>query len=185
LLAASWLSPGGFFIASWSLVVAQIPVWLFGYHVTTITAQALSVNSSGVLSNSGSAETLVGVVDELSYNGRAVTERINPLTAKVENEVVVEMNEFITVAEILAPDDSSVSAGAYSVLPKIWALGGTDAAGAVQYIAFTVTRGGNSYSFTGVCQEYSESIRHGKCVGRLMIQKVDIGPADQNPTYTA
>jgi hypothetical protein len=165
--------------------LATIPTWLFGYHVTTITAQALSVDSAGLLSNSGSAETLVGVVDELSYNGRAVTERINPLTAKVENEVVVEMNEFITVAEILGPDDSSGSVGAYSVLPKIWALGGTDAAGAVQYILFTVTRGGNAYAFYGVVQEYVESIRHGKCVGRLTIQKVDVGPATQNPAYTA
>ncbi len=164
--------------------MATIPTWLFGYHITTITAQALSVNASGVLSNSGSAETLVGVIDELSYNGRAVTERINPLTASVENEVVVEMNEFITATEILAPDDSSGTAGAYSVLPKIWALGGADAAGAIQYLLFTVTRGGNTYAFTGLNQEYVETVRHGKNTGRLTIQKVDIGPADQNPVYT-
>lgn len=164
--------------------MATIPTWLFGYHVSTITAQALSVDSAGLLSNSGSAETLVGVIDELTYNGRAITERINPLTAKVENEVVVEMNEFITAAEILSPDDSSAVAGAYSILPKIWALGGADAAGAIQYILFTVTRGANTYQFYGLCQELVSNMRHGKSVARLTIQKIDVGPAVANPTWS-
>ncbi len=164
--------------------MATIPLWLLGYGVSTITARAQTVDAAGLLSNSGAAETLVGVIDELSYNGRNVTENINPLTAAVENEVVVEINDFVTLAEILAPDDSSATAGAYSVLPKIWALGGADVTGPIQYLLVTVTRGGNTWSFYSVIQEYSESIRHGKCVGRLTVQMVDIEPASPNPAYS-
>lgn len=163
--------------------MATVPIWLLGYGVSTITARAQSVNAAGLLSDSGAAETLVGVIDELSYNGRNVTESINPLTAAVENEVVVEINDFVTLAEILAPDDSSATVGAYGVLPKLWALGGADVAGAIQYMLVTVTRGGNTWSFYGISQEYSESIRHGKCVGRLTVQMVDIEASLPNPSY--
>jgi hypothetical protein len=157
--------------------VATIPIWLLGRHTTLVTARWQTPDANGLLGNgTSSTQTITGLVDSVEYNGQNTTETINCLISFRENEVVTEHNDTFVLTEVMRDGIAGTST---NVLASLWMN-----ADSADVCLITLTRGGNSYAAYMCMQDYSESIRKGKCVARMTLTQVDIDPSVSNPSYT-
>lgn len=154
--------------------------WFTGKHVFSIIATPQSAAASGALTP-GTARTFSAIVDEISYNGRSVTEEIAAITSPFENNVIVEQDDSIVVREILRTSTD----GTGQLLALMTMLANHD------FISWEIKRGYTNptvggqvatITFWGVMMSYTETLRKGKCVAEMTIAMIDqVGTA--NPTY--
>jgi hypothetical protein len=155
--------------------LSVVPIWMTGKAVSTVTVQYASAGSDGTLTLGGSSQSLVGLVDEITYSGSNTVENIAALTSQRDNDVAIEINDSITLSEILRTGANNC------FLAYVW--NNADNTAGSEYIQVVVTRGGNTWTFVGIMQSYNEGLRKGKTVGRLSVQIVDLGSAVANPAY--
>ncbi len=152
--------------------MVAIPTWLLGRHVTAITITGQTVAADGTLSTSGSARSLVGRLDEITFNQENETEEIQALDKRAKNPVIVSSGSSFTFIEILRSNDATVTPT--NILADVGQL--------FDYILVSCTRGGRIWAGYFVIKSYQESIRRGKSTGQLTVETVDVSTA--NPTYT-
>lgn len=145
--------------------MAQIPAWLVREFSATITP--LAAASDGTLTP-GSTASLVGQLDSMEVTGNKETENISPMDSYPKNYVPVEIETTFVVTEILKRNGINILAAAYY--------------GPDDYAEFVCARGGQTYDFIGLMNNYTEPLKKGKNTGQLTIQMVAI--ASGNPTYT-
>jgi len=153
--------------------MAAVPQWLTGRFVSSVTVTPLDFEAAtgNLIAGTVAIQTLTGLVDEIDVNGEETTENIVALTSTRDNEVPIEDNTSISLTEILR------SGAGNSLLAKCWAT-----AGAGDYAQVSIVRDQNTWTFVGVMQSYSESLRKGKSVARMNFVMADIGNASANPT---
>lgn len=153
---------------------------LRGRDVYALTARGQTADAAGTLSNSGSSQNFLAIVDEVSYRGRAITELIQPITGTRENNVIVERDDQVILREILRTGQDN------QLLALTFYLSNTD------FILFNLTRGYPStfgaggqvasITFYGTQLQYREVWTKGKCTGELTVAMIDV--TDQaNPLY--
>lgn len=146
--------------------MTAIPVWLTsgsGPFSVTLTPQTRA--SDGTLSD-GTLVTLTGTLDDIEFENNPKNENIKPMSTRRANYVPVEDDPSWTLVELLKSNGTNLLATANYT---------------ADYFKLVVTRGGQAYTHYGVRGPYSESIKNGKSVARLVLQPVDIGSA--NPAY--
>jgi len=149
-----------------------IPPWLLGKHVTTVSATPLTVAVDGTYTT-GSASTLIGRCDEITFSSRNATENISPMDDRQTNEVIVESATSLTLVEILQSNPIAAS----NLLAQI--------AYGYDYNLFTIARAGKTFSFIGVVGDYTESLRKGKSTGTLNVQMVSVSSGINGTTPPA
>jgi len=157
--------------------MAQIPVWLIGKNVSSVTARIETVGADGTLTLATPNLTTTGVVDEIDYNGRQTTENVVALTSIRENTVPVEVDDQFVLTEIL-----QAGSGSRNFLSQLW--NNTAATPASPYVRLSITRGNNTWAGDFLMSEYVESFRKGKSTGRMTLLMQDIGNANANPAYS-
>lgn len=153
---------------------------LRGQDIYSLTARGQTADSAGLLSNSGSLQNFHAIVDAVSYRGRSITDMIQPVTALVENHVIVEKDDQVVIREILRRGTDS------QLLPLTFYLAATD------FIVVTLARGypatigaGQSVAtvtFYGTMMSLGEVWRKGKTTAELVIGQIDRTDAN-NPLY--
>lgn len=151
-----------------------------GRDVYALTARGQTADAAGALSNVGSSQSYLAIVDEVAYRGRAITELIQPITGTRENNVIVEKDDQVVLREILRTGQDS------QLLALTFYLATAD------FILFNLQRGYPatigagfqvaSITFYGTQMSYREVWTKGKCTGELLIASIDV--TDQlNPLY--
>jgi hypothetical protein len=115
----------------------------------------------------GSSSTLTGVIDEIDFRYRNKLENVAPLDRRSAHYVVVETEAIVRLVEILKRKGVNFLASLCSHS---------------DYVRVTVTRGEQTWSFSGIIGEYEECIRKEKCVGILTVHQADVGA--KNPEYS-
>jgi hypothetical protein len=150
--------------------MAAIPIWLVGRNTSVCNIVTQTVGANGALTPA-TTYTLVGLIDEIEVSPSQSSENIVAMIAPRENNVAIELGGTITLTEVLVYGTTG------NLLAEAWASGN-------DYAIVTVTRGGNTWTFTGLMQSYAESITKGKCTGRMTLELVNTGPGPNvNPNF--
>lgn len=151
--------------------MAAIPNWLVGRHVTTLTLTPLSVDTGGNITEvTASACAFYGVLNEVNFESRVVTENISPMDSMQENNVVIEYGSTLRLGEIMKRTGSNL--GAFLAFNYM-------------YVKYVLARGAQSYTGYGVIGNYSEDLTKQRGNANLEIQPIAVISASGTLSYVS
>lgn len=148
--------------------MATIPLWVTGRQITNLQIIPQNISSVGLLSPA-TAVPLTGVLENIMLRNQPEEAEISPLDATATNDVILKDSQTLELTELLqnAPAPGT-GANALAHFSQNW-----------NYGQFTVTRGGNTWSFYGQRSTFSDGGDKGVWKSTLTLKMVGI-PA----TYT-
>lgn len=146
--------------------MASVPVWLIGKHVTACQIFCgVTVAANGTITD-GSGTTIYGHLADVNIESQNELENISEMAQRRQNFVIIESGTTFVLTELLKSNGTNILASAGYVS---------------DYVKITLTRGGQSFTFYGVIESYSESLVKGSGRGVMRVRMVDSGAA--NPSY--
>lgn len=150
--------------------MAAIPRWALGLNVTVVSIQPFAAAPDGTLTSGASASVLTAIIDEgeLDHDGGA--QNVPPLTSNHEANLLIRQNNTYTLTEILRP------AANLNILAAVYydtaLIGGENIR--CDYAKVIITRAGKTFTDYFLMAEYTESIRQGKNVGRMVLMQAEV-----------
>ena len=149
--------------------MASIPVWLVGSnptHTLSCVLTVQTVSTAGVLAD-GTAYTLTGDLQEISFAQNNEVRNIRALTSPWANNVKVFGDFTLTLVELVkATGTNKLGVACYS----------STGVGVVVKVVFA--RGAQSYTMYGVVESCEESAGDPPITTRAVIRMVDISAAN-------
>jgi len=177
--------------------MATNPRWqrgadLYACRITPLAADALGALAVGaggeIVELLPKSSTNAGVLDDITYNARSVTEDIAPLTSPSENNVEVERDDSVLLTEIMRPYIGQNLLAAAMVNALVGAA-------PAEYLKLEIFRGQDHASagtnkvtklemYTSM-MEYRETVRKGKSTCQMTLGLMEAGASlSPNPTYS-
>lgn len=149
--------------------MAAIPLWALGRHVTAVTIQPFAAAPDGTLTSGASAQALTAIIDEIELDHDSGPQNVPPLTSNHESMVPVRQNNTYTLSEILRP------AAGLNILALVYYDFATIGSESIRcdYARIQITRAGKVFTDYFLMAEYTESIRQGKNVGRMVLMQAE------------
>ena len=146
-----------------------VPLWALGRHVTAIGIQTFSAGPDGTLTAGSLDVSMLTIIDEIEIDEDGGAQNVPPLTSNHESMILVRKNDTYTLTQILRPNtgQNTLAAAYYDTSGSGATLARCD------YAKITIARAGKQFIDYFLMADYTESIRQGKNVGRMVLMQAD------------